>query len=106
MSNNSWVTPLISGGIGAALASIAGALIQAVSKKGESRATAADLITRAGVAVIAELRKSNEQQAGDVERVRDALCQLTDCVEDVMEHVPDELRPHLRACLHTAHKVL
>lgn len=104
MSN--WATPLISGGIGAALASVIGAIIQAASRKGESRANAADIITRAGVSIISELRKSAEARSEEFDRIRDALICLTDCGEEVLDDLPPEKRAHLRKCLHQAHQAL
>lgn len=104
MSN--WTTPLISGGIGAALASVIGAVIQAASRKGESRANAADLITKAGVSIITELRKSASVRAKEFHQVREALICMTDCTEAVMDQIPAEQRAKLRACLNQAYQAL
>ena len=75
---------ILTGGLGAALGSVITAVIQLMGHKGESRATAADLVTHAASAL-------SEQQANTIarleqrdERLRQAALLLTDTLDELL----------------------
>ena len=94
----------MSGGIGAALASVAAAAIQAVSRKGESRATAAELLTTAASGLVDRLNALNKDKDAELARTRDMLIRVVDCLEELVPYAPDP--EHTRACLREAHRFL
>lgn len=75
---------LLTGGAGAVVGSIAVAVINTRSKKGESRATAADLVTNAAGGLIDRLEKTNDRLDGENKHLRAAILSLTDAVDDCL----------------------
>ena len=63
------LTTLITGGLGAALGGIITAIVQVMSRAGESRATAAELVTRAASTLVEQLQADNE-------RLRERIAEL------------------------------
>lgn len=109
-SPGNFIIALVTGGLGAALGSIGTALVQTVSKKGESRAAAADLVTNAAGNLADRLDKRNgalearlsvsEQQNLQMRR---ALIALTEAVEDLLPIIPDEdIRRRTQKAVNTA----
>lgn len=84
MAVNEVINALVTGGIGAAVGSIAVAVINSWSKKGESRAAAADLVTNASVGLIDRLEKTNTRLDGENKHLRSAILTLTDAVDECL----------------------
>lgn len=70
-SPTSWIGALLTGGIGAALGSVATAVLQLLGHKAESRATAADLVTRAAGNLVDRLEKDNADLRARLARAED-----------------------------------
>lgn len=77
MADNAWLSSLVTGGIGAALGGIVTALIQVVSTHGESRASAAAIVTKAAGGMVDRLDRDNKQ-------LREAVLLLTDVLDEIM----------------------
>ena len=76
--SDSWiVSGLLTGGVGATIGSIVTAAIQVVGKRSESRAAAADLVTRAAGTMIDRLDRENHE-------LREAILLLTDVLDEVL----------------------
>lgn len=71
------VSILVTGGMGATIGSIVTAVIQVVSKRGESRATAADLVTGAAERTIIRLERENRH-------MREAIVLLTEVNDETL----------------------
>lgn len=82
-SNNNLVTALTSGGLGAALGGVVTAILQITSKRGESHAVAADLVTKAAGALADRLSTENHQ-------LREAVLLLTDVLDEVLPVIDAE----------------
>jgi predicted nuclease with TOPRIM domain len=105
---NQLINSLIAGGIGAALGSIAVALINVFAKKGESRATAADLVTNAAGGLIDRLEKDNARLHEENKKQRSAIITLTDVVDELIPACnlsPDD-KARLRKANHDAKMVV
>ncbi len=74
----SGISALITGGLGAAVGGIITAVVQVVSKRGESRAAAAELVTRAAGSMIDRLQAENDD--------------LRSVISDILDAQPDSLR--------------
>jgi hypothetical protein len=97
---NQVLNSLISGGLGALLASVAVALINAFSKKGESRASAADLVTQAAGGLIDRLEKTNARLDKENKDLRKAFIKLTDVLDEIIEE--SDIGPNAKRRLHDA----
>lgn len=71
------ISVLVSGGLGAAVGGVLTSIIQSISRRDESRATAADLVTKAAGSLVARLDKENRA-------LREAVLLLTDVLDDVL----------------------
>ena len=101
MSEGGWVASLITGGIGAALGGIATAIIQVMSSRGESRANAAAIVTKAAGSMVDRLDRENKQ-------LREAILLLTDVLDDIMPVIeaPDDVLHKLKAAKLAAQKAV
>lgn len=94
---------LITGGLGAALGTVGTAIVQSFSKKRESRATAADLVTNAAGNLADRLDKFNTKLELENMQMRKALILLTEAVEDMMSEVADvEKREKIQNAINAA----
>lgn len=84
MAANDVVNSLVSGGVGAAIASILSAAINSWSKKGESRANAADLVTSAAGGLVDRLEKENARLNDTNKKLRECVLDLTDIIDDLI----------------------
>lgn len=75
------LSTILSGGMGAALGSIATAVLQINSKKGEARANAAKIITDAATEMLDRLNEENK-------RMRVAILLLTDVIDEIIDDLP------------------
>lgn len=93
MGNNGGVSglivALITGGLGAALGSIGTALVQSVSKKGESRAIAADRVTAAAGNLADRMDRMNTNLEKENAAMRRAMVALTEVVDELIPLIPD-----------------
>lgn len=91
MSNSSsWdlvIPALVSGGFGAGLATVATALIQTWGKKGESRATAANLISDAAGALAARQSETIARLEARVDKQYTAIVALTSVIDELLPQV-------------------
>jgi hypothetical protein len=87
---------LITGGLGATIGTIITAGIQIFSKRGESRATAADLVSKAAGTIVARLDAENRE-------LREALLLLIEVLDEVTPELA-ELRPDISVKLHAARR--
>ncbi len=94
------IPALVSGGFGAGLATIVTALIQTWSKKGESRASAADLITDAAGTLAARQGETIARLEARVERQAKAIMALTSALDELLPSLP--VTESERARLHKA----
>jgi NAD(P)H-hydrate repair Nnr-like enzyme with NAD(P)H-hydrate dehydratase domain len=69
MTDKDGITALITGGLGATLGGIITAIVQVVSRRSESRATAADLVTRAASNLVDRLEKENAELRARISRL-------------------------------------
>lgn len=84
-------TALITGGVGAALGSIGTALIQTMSKRGESRAVAADRVTNAAGNLADRLDRMNAMLERQNAQLRSAILAVSDVMDEVVPLIPDVL---------------
>lgn len=84
MSLSDSVSALLNTGIGAVVGAIAVSLINIWGKKGESRATAADLVTNAAGGLIDRLERTNERLDKENKQMRAAIITLTDVVDEMI----------------------
>lgn len=84
------VTALITGGLGATVGGIGTAIVQAASHKGESRATAADLVSNAAGNLADRLDKLNAKLETENRQMRKAMVSLTEAIEEMLPVVTDE----------------
>src|SRR5690349_16565214 len=95
---------LVNGGLGALIGAVSVAAINVLGKKGESRATAADLLTNAGVGLVDRLTKDNVALRRDNQHMREAIITLTDVVDELIPacDLPDDVKARLRDANHKA----
>ena len=77
MAEPTIVSALVSGGLGATIGGILTSVIQTMSRRDESRAAAADLVSKAAGSLVARLDKENKA-------LREAVLLLTDVLDDVL----------------------
>lgn len=92
------VGSLITGGVGATLASVVVAVIQLVGHRGESRATAADVVTEAAERVMTRLERENEHMRVALVAVIDVLDEIITSLERTGSVQPEELAALRAAC--------
>lgn len=83
------VVALITGGLGAALGSVGTAIVQSLSRKGESRAIAAEQVSNAAGNLADRLDKLNIKLEHENVQMRKALVSLCEAVEDMLGAVDD-----------------
>lgn len=88
---NPLIPVLVTGGLGAAIGSIATAVVEATSKRGESRATAADRVSNAAGNLADRLDRMNVQLDKENEQIRAAVIALGDAMEEVIPLLPDDV---------------
>ena len=96
------ISTMITGGVGAALGTVLTAIIQVVSKKGESRAIAADRVSNAAGNLADRLDKINAKLEIDNLAMRKALVALTEAVEDLLPLADEETQKKVRDAIHVA----
>lgn len=86
------LSTLVTGGLGATLGSVLTAVLQVVSKRGESRANAADLVTKAASSIMDRLDRENKA-------LRQAVLLLTDVLDEALPQLqaPEEMLAKLKA---------
>lgn len=84
MAANDVVNSLVSGGVGAAIASVISAAINSWSRKGESRAHAADLVTSAAGSLIERLEEENKRLNETNKMFRECVLDLTDIIDELI----------------------
>lgn len=82
-------TALITGGVGAAIGSVGTALIQSMSKRGESRAVAADRVTNAAGNLADRLDRMNAMLEKQNAQLRSAILAVSDVMDEVVPLIPD-----------------
>lgn len=85
------VPALVTGGVGATIGGIITAVIQVLSHRGESRATAADLVTKAAGTMVERLDRENRS-------MRKAILLLTEVLDEMIDDLdmPDTQKEKLR----------
>lgn len=76
-------------GLGAILSPLIVALVQSRGKRGESRATAADLISNAAGGFVDRLNKDNIRQQEIIDHQRTALFAIIDALDDIIDNLRD-----------------
>lgn len=84
---DSFITTLVTGGVGATLGGIATALVQVVSKKGETRARAADIVADAAGGLADRLNHLNEGLEVENRQLRQTMRLLTAAVDEVLHEI-------------------
>ena len=84
---------LVAGGLGSAFGSIVTAIVQVRGKKGESRASAADLIAEAAGGFVDRVTKANEKLEAENAQLREALVRLADAVDMVTDEIVGKAHP-------------
>lgn len=97
MSLSAVTEVLVAGGIGSALGSVVTAIVQVRGKKGESRATAADLIATAAGDFVDRVAKANEKLEAENAQLREALVRLADAVDMVTDEIVGKAHPAYRS---------
>ena len=92
MSEGGWMGSLITGGLGAALGGVITAALQVMARHGESRATAAAIVTKAAGGLVERFERENKQ-------LREAVLLLTDVLDELMPQLeaPPEVLAKLKA---------
>ena len=83
---------LVTGGLGATIGGLLTAVLQVMSRRVESRATAADLVTKAAGTLVDRLDRENKA-------LREAVLLLTDVLDEVLPQLeaPPDVVAKLRA---------
>lgn len=98
---------LITGGVGAALGSIGTALIQSFSKRGESRAVAADRIADAAGNLADRLDKMNTHLEEENTVMRHAIIALADVMDEMIPLLPaEDMRIRAKAAITASRRAL
>lgn len=95
---------VVSGGLGAAAATVLAAGIQVWGKRGESRATAADLISEAAGALASRQSETIGRLEARIDRQTQAIIALTAILDELLPQiaVDDSEKTKLRAAIHAA----
>lgn len=99
--SNGLVTTLLTGGLGATLGGVITAVIQTFSKRGESRAAAADLVSKAAGSIVARLDAENKA-------LREALLLLIEVLDEVTPalHTQPDVTTKLAAARRAAERAI
>jgi hypothetical protein len=81
---------LITGGLGATIGTVVTAVIQLVSKRGESRAIAADRVTNAAGNLADRLDKINADLEQENRHCREVMIAMVEGVEELLPLVEDD----------------
>lgn len=100
---------VLTGGLGAAIGSVATAVIQTISNRGGARAEAADRVTNAAGNLADRLDKLNQNLESRLAKseqqnrqLREALVCLTEAVEDLMPIAPATARAKIQKAINMA----
>ena len=85
------VAALVTGGLGATLGTLGTAVVTSMSKRGESRAVAADRVTNAAGNLADRLDKINNDLEQENRHMRQALIALAEGVEELLPLALDEV---------------
>jgi seryl-tRNA synthetase len=100
---NGVMAALITGGLGATIGTVLTAVIQLVSKRGESRAVAADRVTNAAGNLADRLDKINTDLEQENRHMREVMIALAEGVEELLPLALDEAtRVKIRAAIKAA----
>ena len=88
--NGGMMAALITGGLGATIGTVLTAVIQLVSKRGESRAVAADRVTNAAGNLADRLYKINTDLEQENLHMREAMIALAEGVEELLPLAEDD----------------
>ncbi len=106
---------LITGGLAAALGGVFTAVLQAVSRHGESKASAADLVTKAAGAMVDRLEQEAKEARAELKELtrenktlRDVVVLLTEVLDEVIPQLdaPQEALVKLRAAKRAAQRAV
>lgn len=81
------ISTVITGGIGAAMGGVLTAIIQVTSRRGESRARAADLVAGAAGGLATQQANTIARLDKENTKLREALTILTEAVEELLPYV-------------------
>lgn len=100
------VSTLITGGMGAAAGGVLTAILQIMSRRGESRARAADLVAGAAGGLAEQQAKTIDRLDRENAKLREALILLSEAVEDLLPYVQasEEVIGAAREALHAARR--
>jgi hypothetical protein len=98
-SGSSVLSTVVTGGLGATLGGVMTALVQAVSRRNEGKATAADLITKAAGSMVERIEAENKQ-------LRKAILLLIEVIDDVDTTLHPEAVLKLRAARRAAERAI
>lgn len=82
---------LITGGVGAAIGSIGTALVQLISKRGESRAIAADRVSNAAGNLADRLDRMNAALEKQNAQLRTAVIAVSEVMDELIPLVSDDV---------------
>ena len=91
------LTAVLTGGLGATLGGVITAVIQTFSKRGESRAAAADLISKAAGSIVERLDAENKA-------LREAIILLIEVLDEVSPELLDTRHNHIAEKLTAARR--
>ena len=90
---------VLSGGVGATIGGVITAVIQTLSRHGESRATAADLVSKAAGSIVARLEAENQQ-------LRHAVLLLIDALEQANPELSTDIAKKLLEARQAAERAI
>ena len=88
MTDGSAVIATVMTGVGAMIGTVVTATIQILGRRGEARATAADLVTHAAGGLAEQQGRTIERLERELERQRTALLGLLDVVDELVPQLP------------------
>jgi len=97
MSNT--LSTLVTGGLGATVGGVLTAMVQALGRRSEAKATAADLITKAAGTMVDRIEAENSQ-------LRKAILLLIEVIDDVDTSMHPEAVVKLRAARRAAERAI
>lgn len=98
-SGGSVLSTLVTGGLGATVGGVLTAIVQAVSKRGTDKATAAELITKAAGSMVDRVEAENRQ-------LRKAILLLIEVIDEVDTSMHPEAVLKLRAARRAAERAI